>query len=84
MSSAIPIAKLAVHVVSSIGVSKVVNDIIKNNVTVVTSTDAVKVAAGSIVIGSMVAEKASNHVNERMDAIAAWIAKRKTQETTTG
>ena len=72
MSGALPFVKLAVHVVSSVGVSKIVNDVIQNNVAVVTTADAVKVIAGSIVIGSMVAEKASNHVNDRMDAIAAW------------
>ena len=77
MSGALPFVKLAVHVVSSVGVSKIVNDVIRNNVSVVTTADAVKVIAGSIVIGSMVAEKASNHVNDRMDAIAAWNENRK-------
>jgi hypothetical protein len=69
--------RLAVHVVASLGVSKVVNDIIANNMNVLTTTDAVRVAAGSVVIGSMVAEHASKHVNERFDAVVAWNEQRK-------
>jgi hypothetical protein len=83
MSNIAPIAKLVTHVVASVGVSKVVNDIIRNNTEVVNTADAVKVAAGSIVIGSMVAEAASKHVNNRMTAVAAWYTGRKIVEATT-
>jgi len=77
MSGAFPIARLAVHVIASIGVSKVINDIITNNTNVVTTADAVKVMTGSIVLGSMIAEQASNHVNNRVDAVIAWNESRK-------
>jgi hypothetical protein len=77
MSGTLPLAKLAVHLVASLGVSKVINDVVINNTNVATTTDAVKVAAGSIVIGSMIAEHASKHVNDRMNAVIAWNEKRK-------
>lgn len=83
MSNVAPIAKLAVQLVSSVGVSKVVNDIIRNNTNVVTTADAVKVAAGSLVIGSMIAEHASEHVNNRMESAVAWYKSRKDEAATT-
>jgi hypothetical protein len=79
MSDKFPVAKLAVHLIASVGVSKVINDIITNNTRVETAADAVKVWTGSIVIGSMVAEVASKHVNERMDAANVWYQNRKTE-----
>jgi hypothetical protein len=83
MSNALPVARLAVHLISSVGVSKVINDVIKNNTDVVTTADAVKVAAGSIVIGSMIAEHASKHVNERVNEVFAWYKNRKDASTVT-
>jgi hypothetical protein len=76
--SQLPILKLATHIVASVGVSKVVNDMISNNVnSPQTTADAVKLWTGSIVIGSMVAEQASKHVSTRFDELAAWYASRK-------
>jgi hypothetical protein len=83
MSDKVAIAKLVVNFTAGAGVSKIVNDIIKNNTTVESTTDAVKVWAGSIVIGSMAADAGSKHVNAKMDAIAAWWDSRKTDNTTT-
>lgn len=82
MLGVIPIAKLAVHVAASVGVSKVVGDIIRNNVTVVTTADAVKVITGRFVIGAIVAESASKLVNARFNEAAEWYAGRKNEETT--
>jgi hypothetical protein len=84
VSDVFTITRLAVHIVSSIGVSKVVNDIIKNNTNVVTTADAIKVTAGSLVIGSMVAEKASRHVNDRVDSVFAWYQSRKEDDIVAG
>jgi hypothetical protein len=78
MSDKLPITRLAVHILASVGVSKVVNDVIANNVNVATTADAVKVWTGSIVIGSMIAEHASKHVNDRVNAVVAWNESRKT------
>lgn len=76
----LPVIKLAVQLVSSVGVSKVVHDIIRLNTTAETTADVVKVIAGSVVIGSMVADHASKHVNDRIDAVVAWNEARKNSE----
>jgi hypothetical protein len=73
-----PVIRLAAQLFASVGVSKVVNDIIKNNTTIVTTTDAVRVWAGSIVIGSMIADNAAQHVNDRVTEVLEWRQSRKT------
>lgn len=67
-----PFVRLIAQVVGSVGVSKVVNDIIVNNTNIVTTTDAVRVWAGSVVIGSMVADHASKHINDRINEVIEW------------
>jgi hypothetical protein len=76
MSAVLPAAKLAVNIVASVGVSKVVGDFVKNNTTVITTADAVKVWAGRIVIGSLISTHASNHVNDHLDKAANWLSSR--------
>ena len=71
------IAKLVINVAAGMGVAKVTNDIISNNVTVDSTEDKIKVAVGSIVIGSMIGEMASNHINAQVDAIAGLWQNRK-------
>jgi hypothetical protein len=83
MSDKFAIAKLVINFAAGAGVSKVVNDIITNNTTVETTTDAAKVWAGSVVIGSMVAEAGSKHVNAKVDAVEAWWENRKAAKTAT-
>jgi hypothetical protein len=83
MSNALVITKAAVNLVCAAGVSKVINDVIVNNTTVATPADAVKVWTGSIVLGSLVAEHSSKHVNARIDAAAAWFASRKAENAAT-
>jgi hypothetical protein len=83
MSDKLPMFRLATQLVASIGVSKVINDIITNNTRVETAADAVKVWTGSIVIGSMIAEQAVNHVNSRIDQASAWLKSREAENATT-
>jgi hypothetical protein len=80
MSNKLAIAKLVVNFAAGAGVSKVVNDIIRNNTTVETTNDTFKVWAGSVVIGSMAADAGSRHVNAKIDAVADWFEARKTAE----
>jgi hypothetical protein len=82
MSDKFQIAKLVINVTAGMGVSKVVHDIITNNTTVESTADAAKVWAGSCVIGSMVADAASDHVNAKVDAVANWLEKRKAEKAT--
>lgn len=76
MSNGVTLAKVGVHILASLGVSKVVKDIIVNNTNVVTTADGVKVIAGSLVLGSMIAEHASNHVNRQFDKAYEWYQRR--------
>jgi hypothetical protein len=80
-SEKITFAKFGINLISTIGVSKVVRDIIQNNTNVETTADAVKVTVGSFVIGGMVAEQASEHVNRRVDGAIAWYESRKDQQS---
>jgi hypothetical protein len=79
MYNGLPVAKLAVHLVASLGVTKVINDIIKNNTNIATTADAVKVATGSLVLGSMIVEQASDHVNRQWNNVSEWYENRKTE-----
>jgi hypothetical protein len=76
-SNQIALVKLAVNVVASASVWKVVNDVIRNNVAIETTADAVKVWTGSLVIGSMVADQAQKHVNYQLDRGLVWLENRK-------
>jgi hypothetical protein len=81
MSDKLPIIRLAAHIAASVGVSKVINDIISNNTNVATTADAVKVWTGSLVLGSMIVSEASKHVNDRIDVANSWYESRKAEET---
>lgn len=75
----IPMIRIVAQVLASVGVSKVVNDIIRNNTSVLTTADAVRVWTGSIVIGSMVADAAAKHVDGRVTEVNDWYQGRKTE-----
>jgi hypothetical protein len=79
MSDKAPFVRLAVQLFAGVGVSKVVNDVIVNNTNIQTTRDAVKVWTGSVVIGSMITEAASRHVDEKINAVLAW--RRRHQES---
>jgi hypothetical protein len=64
--------RLVTNVVASASVWKVVNEIIRNNVVVETTADAVKVWTGSLIIGSMITDQASTHVNHHFDRAVTW------------
>lgn len=70
------IVKAGVHIVSALGVTKVLGDIVRNNTTVVTTADKVLVNAGSLVLGSMIVGAASKHVNEQIEQVIVWHANR--------
>lgn len=76
-SEKIKLFKMAAQITTTIGVGKVVRDIINMNTVVETTADAVKVNVGSFVIGGMVAENAHEHVNRRIDGAIAWYEGRK-------
>lgn len=81
MSAQLPIARFAVQLVANVGVTKVVHDVIRNNVNIVVPADAVKVWVGSLVIGSIIVDQATAHVNGYMDRAVAWNEERKNATT---
>lgn len=69
MSSLLPAVKLGVAALAGIPVSKIANDIIRNNVTIVTKMDKIKVATGSVVIGAMISQQVSKTTDAVVDAV---------------
>jgi hypothetical protein len=82
MTNYLPVVKLSAQFVAGLGVSKIISDIIKNNVQVVTTADAVKVWTGSIVIGSMLVEQSSNHIERVTNDVTTWLENRKVEKET--
>lgn len=82
MGSLLPVVKLGVAVLAGIPVSKIANDIIKNNVTIVTKIDKVKVATGSVVIGAMISQSLSKTTDTLVDSVAALKLRIKKDEET--
>lgn len=71
MGPLLPVVKLGVATLAGIPVSKIANDIIKNNVTIVTKMDKVKVATGSVVIGAMISQSVSKTTDMLVDAVVS-------------
>ena len=67
--SVVPVVKLGVAALAGIPVSKIANDIIKNNVTIVTKMDKVKVVTGSVVIGAMISQQVSKTTVMLVDTV---------------
>lgn len=72
--------KVGAHVVSALGVTKVLGDIVRNNTNIVTTYDKVLVNAGSLVLGSMIVQKASDHVTAVLAGVQAKIENQQTED----
>lgn len=68
----IKLIKAVANIATVMSVTKVTKDIIVNNTEVVTGFDQARVWIGSFVIGGMMAESASAHVDRRIDGAIAW------------
>lgn len=77
MSTALSIAKLTVKLGASIGTSKVVNDIIKSNTNPATAAEQAQVVVGAVVLGSMIGDASSKHVNSKLESFGTAIAEAK-------
>jgi hypothetical protein len=80
MSNKIALAKFATRIATGFSVAKVVNDMIRNNTTVESTTDNVMVFIGSAVIGSVVSDVTSPHVDAKFDAAVEWLESFNTTE----
>jgi hypothetical protein len=83
MLTALTLAKFAAQTIAGMGASKIVTDIVKNNVTVVTTAQKVTVGAGTFVLGSMIFEQSVNHIERLVaEAVDAFKnVKESTEET---
>lgn len=77
MSTALSVAKLAVKLGASIGTSKVVNDIIKANTNPTTASEQAQVVVGAVVLGSMIGDASSKHVNAKLSSLGESLAEAK-------
>lgn len=83
MAPLVPVVKLGVAVLAGIPVSKITNDIIRNNVTIVTTLDRVKVVTGSAVIGAMISQSLSRTTDQLIDTVIALKNRNQENEETT-
>lgn len=74
------LVKLGVNALSCFGVTKVVNDIITNNTTVVTTADKVLVNVGKLVLGAAVLDRAAVTVNDALETISRPFRKKEDED----
>lgn len=77
------LVRLAVNGLSCFGVTKVINDIVVNNTTVVNTADKVLVTVGKYVIGAAVLDRCAVTVNDAMDTLARPFTKKNDEDTDT-
>lgn len=77
MLSYLPVVKLSAQFVAGLGVSKILSGIIQNNVTIATTAEKVMVNTGSIVLGSMLVQQSSNHIEQVANDVSTWLENRK-------
>jgi hypothetical protein len=68
----IKLIKAVANIATVLSVTKVTRDIIANNTVIETGFDQARVWIGSFVIGGMIAEQASEHVDKRIDGALNW------------
>lgn len=76
-SGTYPLARFALQAASTIGVTKVVHDIIRNNTDIVVPAHKAMVWVGTFVIGGMVTDQAATYVDGKVDKFIEWNELRK-------
>jgi hypothetical protein len=67
--------KLIAEAFSTVAVSKVIKDVIKNNTIVETRTDSYRVWLGSIILSGLINEAAWNSIDKRIDGAVEFVNK---------
>lgn len=70
--NALDIAKFAASMIVGLGTSKITHSIINNNVVRDTVIDQVTIAAGSLVIGSVVTDVTKKHLDDKINGAVDW------------
>jgi len=79
----LPLVKAATQIAAGMGVSKIVTDVVQNNVTAVTPIQGITVKVGSFVLGSMLWEQSSNHIERQANHLVALFQKNGEDKTVT-
>lgn len=69
-----------VRLVASLGVAKVITDVVKTNTITTTVPQKVMVNVGAFVLGSMIMDHASKHVDNAIKAITEKIEEERQEE----
>jgi len=77
----LPLVKAGTQIAAGMGVSKIVSDIVRNNVTSVTRFQAVTVNVGSFVLGSMLWEQSANHIDRQLNQLVSTLQKKNSDQT---
>lgn len=72
MNPSIELTKTATGFVVSLGTSKIISSIIKNNTSANGVVDIVTIAAGTLVLGSMVGDISRKYTNHKIDEAVTW------------
>jgi hypothetical protein len=78
----LPLVKAATQIAAGMGVSKIVTDIVRNNVAIATPAQAVTVKVGSFILGSMLWEQSSEHIERQTNNLVALISKHTAEDET--
>jgi len=73
MTSLLTVAKLATQAVAGYGASKIVTDIIRNNIAITTPIQRIVMGSGAFVLGSVVFEQSVNHIDRMIAEVASQI-----------
>lgn len=77
----LPLARLGVHIVSTLGVTKVVGDVIRSNSIANTTADVLRLRVGEVVISSMILSHAKVYLDEQIDNAVSWYENRNQDQT---
>lgn len=72
-------AKFAANIISGLGVTKVVHDIVALNTISDSKLDSVKIWVGAGVLSSIVVDHSSDHILAKVDKVAAWLNEAKSE-----
>lgn len=67
------LAKIGAQLVAGAGVAKILSGVVKNNVVIATPVQKALVNVGTFVLGSMLFEQSSNHIERTVDNLTSNI-----------
>lgn len=79
----LPLVKAATQIAAGLGVSKIVTDIVQNNVVIATPMQNITVKIGTFVLGSMLWEQSTEHIERQTNNLVALINKKNASDDST-